>query len=262
MISAILCGRNESKIGFAARPNCKVLYVDTEQARSDSQRILYRVAKLCGMEASSLPIQVLSLNKLNPDDIRGVMEQAVINFRPDVVILDNWTDCVKSVMDDESCTEFSRLLRTFAEVYHLAVFSVIHANESAKNDDKPNFRGWGAEEARKSDLTLFLCDKGEYSEATFGRCRGKRPDGFIVGIDGDGLPYFASLSTNKYGDIIEKIPQQGLTYTQLINVIGSVKNTAKATNDRALKEMVESKVIIHANNLYFLPQFAPKSPVL
>lgn len=266
ILASILCGRDETAHGFKAKPGCKVLYIDTEQARTDSQRILFRVANLCNKEAKSLPLQVLSLNKLNPESIRGVIEAAVITYRPDVVILDNWTDCVTSVMDDIECTEFSRKLRELAEVYNIGVFSVIHANESARNDDKPNFRGWGAEEARKSDLTLFLKDMGDYSRATFGRCRGKRPDNFAISIDTAGLPYFytepeAPKPTNpdKYADILTKIPRTGLTFGELQKITHEVTGKAESTSRDWVIRMEKSGVVIKLNGRYYRPSEAPES---
>lgn len=264
LFAAILCGRDESSHGFRALPGCRVLYIDTEQARSDSQRIIFRAAKLCGKNPKDLPLQVLSLNKNNPEDIRCIMEVAVKEYRPDVVILDNWTDCVSSIMDDSECTDFSRKLRMMAEAYNIAVFSVIHANESARNDDKPNFRGWGAEEARKSDLTLFLKDEGDYSKATFGRCRGKRPDGFCISINSDGLPYLYTLaeqpkSTNpdKYTEIVAKIPSQGLSYNDLCVIIMKVKNLSKDSAKRWVRDM-KGAVITEANGRYYKASEAPK----
>lgn len=251
LFAAILCGRDESANGFRALPGCKVLYVDTEQARSDSQRILFRAAKLCNKAPGEIRMQVLSLNKENPEAIRGIIEVAIMEYRPDVVILDNWTDCVKSVMDDEECTLFSRKLRELAEAYNIGMFSVIHANESSRNDDKPNFRGWGAEEARKSDLTLFLKDMGDYSKATFGRCRGKRPDGFNISIDINGLPclytetqLMPTFNADKYADVVKAIPQSGLEPGELSELIKKqFKLKARSAADEHRKNMMELELI-------------------
>lgn len=267
LLAAILCGRDETAHGFKAKSGCKVLYIDTEQARTDSQRILHRVARLCDKEANALPLQVLSLNKQNPEDIRAIMEAAVIRFAPDVVILDNWTDCVASVMDDKECTEFSRKLRELAEVYNIAIFSVIHANESARNDDKPNFRGWGAEEARKSDLTLFLKDMGDYSRATFGRCRGKRPEGFAVSIDTAGLPYFYTeveppkpANPDKYADIVAKIPTNGMRFNELQKVVEDTTKKAISTCRDWVCKMEREGVVKKVDGRYYRPENAPTEP--
>lgn len=260
LFAAILCGRDETSNGFRALPGCRVLYIDTEQARTDSQRILFRTAKLCNTVPGEIRMQVLSLNKEIPETIRGIMEVAITEYRPDVVILDNWTDCVTSVMDDEACTDFSRQLRMLAEVYNIGIFSVIHANESTRNDDKPNFRGWGAEEARKSDLTLFLKDMGDYSKATFGRCRGKRPEGFCVSIDPDGLPYLytenqaTTLTANayKYTDIVKNIPQGGLTSGELGELIRKhLKVKARSAVDEHRKTMLGLELISKAQGRYY-----------
>lgn len=264
LFAAILCGRDEEANGFKSFPGCKVLYIDTEQARTDSQRILFRVAALCGKEPQAINLRVLSLNKQSPEDIKGLMEAAVIAYAPDVVILDNWTDCVTSIMDDEECTKFSRQLRMLAEAYNLAVFSVIHANESARNDDKPNFRGWGAEEARKSDLTLFLKDMGDYSQATFGRCRGKRPGGFAVGHNAEGLPCFISkteaptTNPDKYAQILAKIPATGITWNDLRAIIVEQRSLTPDSAKRWIKEMKTAAVIVENNGLYYKPSDNPK----
>lgn len=265
LLTAILCGRDETARGFRAKADCKILYIDTEQARADSQRILSRTAKLCDREANALPLHVLSLNKQSPEDIRAIMEAAVIHFAPDVVILDNWTDCVVSVMDDKECTEFSRKLRELAETYKIAVFSVIHANESARNDDKPNFRGWGAEEARKSDLTLFLKDMGDYSRATFGRCRGKRPEGFAISIDAEGLPYFYTeteppipANPDKYAQILAKIPRHGVTFTELQRIIHETTGRALTTSKDWVLQMEKNGVVTKVNGRYYKPVEAPQ----
>lgn len=279
LFTSILLGKDETANGFASTPGCKVLYIDTEQAQYDSQRILYRVAKLTGNEPTKITnrLQVLSLNQYSPDEIKGIMEVAIIDFKPDVLILDNWTDCVTSVMDDEECTTFSRELRQIAEVYNLAVFSVIHANESAKNDDKPNFRGWGSEEARKSDLTMFLKDmsnapkieeRGDYSKVTFGRCRGRRPEGFNVSIDLDGLPfiythsYTPEPSNDKYTTIVADIPQQGIGYTELITLLSAKTEKAKSTVKGWVPGMVKDGVIIKKGDRYFKPENTQEPPEL
>ena len=43
LFSAILLGKDETANGFKALPACRVLFVDTEQAKYDSQKILNRV---------------------------------------------------------------------------------------------------------------------------------------------------------------------------------------------------------------------------
>lgn len=264
ILSAILMGRDETTHGFRAAKGLKVLYIDTEQSRADSQRILKRVARLTDRPANKLAFDVLSLNQLNPEQIKGVMETALQVKGYDVVILDNWTDCVTSVLNDEDCTQFSRELRELAEAYKVAILSVIHANESARNDDRPNFRGWGSEEARKSDLTIFLKDKGDYSQATFGRCRGKRPEGFCVSHDINGLPCIytptptETANPDKYAEIVAKIPPHGISYTNLCKLI---KDTAKISESRAkakIKEMAGS-VVKKVNGLYYAPTEAPQT---
>lgn len=264
ILSAIMMGKDETAHGFRAAQGLRVLYIDTEQSRADSQRILHRVARLTNQAAANLPFDVLSLNQLNPEQIKGVMETALQVKGYDVVVLDNWTDCVESVLDDKACTEFSRQLRELAETYKVAILSVIHANESARNDERPNFRGWGSEEARKSDLTMFLRDMGDYSKATFGRCRGKRPEGFCVSHDIDGLPCIytptpeETTNPDRYADVLAKIPPTGLSYTELCDLITTTTHKAKAT----AKVWIKSKLggaVKEVNGRYYPTATAPKT---
>lgn len=265
IISAILMGKDETANGFAAAKDIHLLYVDTEQSRADSQRILHRVASLTNRKAAELAFDVLSLNQLNPEQIKGVIEIALQGKGYDVVILDNWTDCVESVMDDKLCTDFSRQLRELAETYKVAILSVIHANESARNDDRPNFRGWGAEEARKSDLTMFLRDMGEYSKATFGRCRGRRPEGFCVSHDADGRPCIytptetETSNPDQYAEIVAKIPHTGTSYTGLCKQIKSTAKIAESTAKAWIKRMEVGGAVKKVKGMYYAASNAPKS---
>ena len=264
ILSAIMIGKDETAHGFRAKPNLRVLYCDTEQARTDSQRILQRVARLTNKTASALPLDVLSLSQLDPEQIKGVIEIALQVKGYDIVILDNWTDCVVSVMEDKDCTAFSRQLRELAETYEVAILSVIHANESAKKDDRPDLRGWAKEETRKSDITLYLKDKGDYSQATFGKCRGKRPEGFYVSHDANGLPCLytptATETTNpdKYAEIIAKLPSNGMTYTDLCGIIVKTANVASRTAKNWVKNMTATKAIKQCNGLYYAAPTAPE----
>lgn len=269
LVSAMLISRFASERGFKSAENIRVLYADTEQSRADSQRILLNTAKLANIPAAELTFDVLNLNKLDPEQIKGVIEAALklgedSGKRYDVLILDNWTDCVASVLDDKECTEFSRQLRNLAEVYNIAILSVIHANESSRNDDRPNFRGWGSEEARKSDLTMFLKDMGDYSNVTFGRCRGRRPEGFSVSHDDIGLPCLytptATDTTNpdKYADIVAKIPKSGLKHKDLCSLIVESAKVSTPTANRWLKNMTGEAVKL-VNGLYYPTLSAPKT---
>lgn len=266
ILSAILMGRNESGKGFIAKDGLRVLYCDTEQSRADSQRILRRVAKLTDRAAGDMTFNVLSLNQLSPDQIKGVIEIALQIRGYDVVILDNWTDCVKSVMEEEYCATFSRQLRELAENYKVAILSVIHANESARNDDRPNFRGWASEEARKCDLTMFLKDMGDYSKVTFGRCRGKRPEDFYVSIDAEGWPYLYTptpaeeANADKYAAVVSQIPPTGLTNAELCKVVMATQGIVQRTAQRWVKEM-RLKAVKFIDGRYYNPATAPKKEV-
>lgn len=263
ILSAIIMGRDETTKGFRTAAGLRLLYIDTEQARYDSQKILRRVAELNNTKAGLLKFDVLNVSRLSPDQIKGVMEVALQVKGYDIVILDNWTDAVESVMDDKDCTTFSRQLRELAEEYNIAILSVIHANESAKKDDRPDLRGWAKEETRKSDITLYLKDMGDYSQASFGKCRGKRPEGFCV-AHADNLPCIytptpeETANPDKYADIVAKIPPTGMRYKDLCNLITTTAKVSDPTAKRWVKSMT-GKAVKEVNGLYYPIATAPQA---
>ena len=274
LFASILLGKNETSFGFRAIPNCKVLFVDTEQAVYDTQKILTRVSRLCGKKPKEMDnFKVLSLNRYPYDIIKIIMEEAIRKFKPDVLMLDNWTDCVVSVLDEKDCTKFSQDLRAIAEQYNLGIFSVIHANEGDCKNDKPKFRGWAVEEARKSDLTLYLKDmsvdpkaelRGDYSKAMFGKCRGKRPDNFAISIDDKGLPCLyshetkAKPTTTEFDAILEKLPHRAMTNRELLDIITGIQDVKGRTAHRRILRMVQLNLLIKkgtgTETRYYLPE--------
>lgn len=283
LFASILMGKDETANGFVAKRGCKVLFVDTEQANYDTQRIVERVASLCDVSAETQKQRfwVLNLSQYNYQEIRGIMETAIIEFKPDVLFLDNWTDCVEGVLDERECTRFSKDLRAIAQRYNLGIFSVIHANEGTSHDSTPRFRGWAIEEARKSDLTLYLKDmsespvdelRGEYSRARFGKCRGKKPDDFGVAINDQGLPYIYSHKAevskpDKYADVLALVPQSGIGNTDLARRIKALKEyTSLQSGKRLIKTLVDlgllSKRGEGKNTRYYKPQNTQNTPEL
>lgn len=242
LITSILCGRNEEARGFKThQKSYKVLYVDTEQARYNSQNILLRVAKLCNKGVKEVPLKVMPLFDKSYKERRKLLECGIVDFRPDVVILDNWTDCVSSVNDERECVDFSEKLRILADYYNLAIYSVIHANEGMRKEDRPDFRGWAKEEGRKSDITTFLKDEGNYSSVSF-RGRLQTPDGFCIGFDDNGLPAFVDADKSNetlFNAILEKIPATGLKHGELSGIIEKITGKSKVTAGRHIKTMLE-----------------------
>lgn len=264
LLASFVVAPEKANDEFVAK-KCSVLYVDTEQARYDSQKIVTRVSQLTGIPPTELPIDVLNLNTFSYEDARKMIEIALRLKKYDVLILDNWTDCVKSVMDDVDCPNFTQKLRDLAQTYNIATLSVIHANESARDDKTLRFRGWGSEEARKSDLTMCLYDKGDYSEVRFDRCRNVRPEPFAVRHDANGLPCIIELietpksaNPDRYARVISQMPQTGMTYTDLTKLITTAEGNAPSTAKRWVTAMLTSGTITQKDSLYY-PSEKPSS---
>ena len=255
LLSAILSGRNETARGFLTAEGINVLYIDTEQSSFDSWKILKRVSLLCS--STKLPFDIRNANTFSVEQIRQLLEYLLVTNHYDIVILDNWTDCVTSIMEETECVQFSRQLRMLADKFQVGILSVIHANQT-DNNEMPNFRGWAKEEERKSDLSMFLLDMGEYSKVKFGRCRGMKPEPFFVSHDENGLPCFYDeqetpepINPDRYASVVAKMSDNGMTYTNLSKLIAFEMGLKDNTAKRHIPKMLSCGVIVRDNRLYY-----------
>lgn len=251
----------------------KVLYLDTEQAPVDTNRIMKRAKSLVD-DTSRLILH--SLTEFAVAYIPTLLERAVEVYKPDVVVIDNAAQIgMGNVMDIDRAEILIRNLRRIAVAYNAAVLGVIHVNENesrATKNGKQTPRGHvGRESVRQADIVLQFLDNESalYSEAEALKHRYLKPDKWGVAIDADGIPCYVDLTQSTladmehasagaatgnpdtYAKVLSQIPPTGMAPSELHACVNAIKPMAKRNQERWVAEMVKAQLIIKVKGRYY-----------
>lgn len=185
MFVASLCGKISFDGKFNANKHVNVLWVDTEQSRSDVQKITRRIKSLIGSDDDLL---MYGLRPLSPKERIQVIE-ILLKFHKDieVLIIDGIRDLLMDINNAVESTEVMTLLMKWSYEYNIHIATVLHQNKSDHNS-----RGHiGAELENKSETIIRITkddnDKQmSWIEEVYGRGRGF--DEFSFFINDEGLP--------------------------------------------------------------------------
>ena len=259
---------------FTIPNSLNILYIDTEQIKFDTQRIVKRVSHYAGYESTQQNLFVYPLLgysiELNP----SLVEYLIVHHRPDVVIIDNVSHMGEGVIMDLRVAELLlRNLRQMAEKYNTAIICVLHTNEGS-SINSPRGHG-GSEAVREADLVLMFSDVPEenYSKVSTIKARRKKPEYWGVSIDNNGIPYYHEIIPTRtsthftknndskkqidYTKYFAIIPITGIKYNDLARRIDEMdgreikKNKPSKTAERRINEMKSINLIYDRNGLYF-----------
>lgn len=168
--------------------NPRTLVVDTEQKKSDTQRVIRKAFRMAGRK----PVNRDDLMVLNLRDVTSTheccqrVEQAVKAFAPDLVILDGVVDLIDDFNDISSSQQLVRKLMKMADEGNCCIISVLHTNKSA---DDHNMRGHLGTILAQKASSVFECRKDAKSNIVQVCCTDYRhapiPD-FYFGFDHQG----------------------------------------------------------------------------
>ncbi len=157
----------------------KVMWIDNEQSPQSTKDILVnRVGHLCGSDR--LPdelLYVFNLRSVMVSERYNLLSDAVMTYRPDVVIIDNVRDMIKDINDGVKAQELIEGLMRIAEEFNCNITIVLHLN---RNSDNRGLRGWLGTEVMNKVFEVYVCEK-------------------LTGVAGE-KPYFKiwQLHTRKY----------------------------------------------------------------
>lgn len=139
-----------------------ILNVDTEQPLRDARRTLRRVMKSAGFSYSDQwnehNIVSLSVKDEREQDRMAIIELAVIEHKPQLVIVDGIADLIGSINDEREAKEVMAWLDYLACQYDCAVVGMLHLNfGSAK------VGGWAGTLANKKFTDCFTLKKNKDS---------------------------------------------------------------------------------------------------
>lgn len=259
---------------FTIPNSLNILYIDTEQIKFDTQRIVKRVSHYAGYQLTQQKLFVYPLLEYSIELNPCLVEFLIVYHRPDIVIIDNISHMGEGVIMDLKVAELLlRNLRQVAEKYNIAIIGVLHTNEGS-SINSPRGHG-GSEAVREADLVLMFSDVPEenYSKVSTIKARRKKPEYWGVSIDNNGIPYYLEiLQTNKttqfkrynnslkhidYTKYFNLIPITGIKYNDLARRIDEMdgreikKNKPSKTAERRINDMKSMNLIYDRNGLYF-----------
>ena len=144
----------------------RVLWMDTEQSEESTQEILCdRIMKLWqrsmpeGESIDNFPSDMFDIFNVRADawqDRLPLLETAILEYRPDLVILDGIRDLVNDINDGILSQQVIERLMHLASETECCIVSVLHQNKAS--EDK-NLRGWIGTELTYKSFEVYECSK-------------------------------------------------------------------------------------------------------
>lgn len=164
----------------------RVLWLDTEQNRPDVKQILTDIVAMSGVEADYITshLHVHALRCCNYDGLYDLMVQAVIDFKPQVVIVDGIVEFVASFNDEAIAKKLMHDLQVMSQERECAVVCVLHTN---KADEDHNMRGHlGTMLSQKAGTVVECTKQGGIISVTCSESRHQEMPEWSITFDGEG----------------------------------------------------------------------------
>ena len=179
----------------------RVLWYDTEQSEESTQDILKnRILPMVGNTAPApgpspamgVGIDVFNVRGEMYADRLPLLEVAVRQYRPDLVVVDGIRDLVADINDGVVAQDtIERLMRLASEV-RCCMVCVLHQN---KGIEDRNLRGWIGTELSNKDFEEYECVKSSERIFTFVQIKTRKYDigqKLEFAVNDDGIPYLCT----------------------------------------------------------------------
>lgn len=131
LMSAYLGGVMDGIRCIWQRQAPRVLYVDTEMEKGNTQLVVARVARICNTEPKALKTR-LSVMRLRDEENHAVIWQKILKatwqLKPDVLFLDGMIDIIGDFNDNKEANLIIRKVMKVADHYEIPVWAVMHQN--------------------------------------------------------------------------------------------------------------------------------------
>jgi hypothetical protein len=133
--------------------NQPIIYIDTEQSKASSKKIVERVCKLLHTSKQPENLKIFNLRSTSIEDRKKYIQEMFETFTsPYLVFIDGLGDLVKSANDEKEANEIIQLFANYAEKYHTSIVLFLH--ETHTNE---KMRGHlGSEAERKCFATISI----------------------------------------------------------------------------------------------------------
>ena len=179
-----------------------VLWVDTEQSASHTQRVIKRIHRMAKMPEDEPydMLKTLTLREVEPKERFAILRDAIAYYKPRLVIIDGISDLMyNSNCIEESDSVVGELMALSTE-YSCHIMNVLHTNP---NSDKA--RGHiGSTLQRKVETMIYVRKVGERSVVEPQYCRNEEFAPFAFHITEDGLPEECEMPNECEGQATEE----------------------------------------------------------
>lgn len=212
-IAALLCGQWGRVKSFFQNP--RILYIDTEMKKFDTQRMGRMALKMAGMPESVNPpnFVFINLRKYGPDEIVPIVEALIKRFTPDFVFIDGSLDLVNNFNDnDESNALVKQKYLAWMSTYKCNIITAVHTNKT--NDTHQSQGHLGAMLDKKGEITIECQRDKENHIITVSAptCRHTDMPEFSFKYGKDGLPVSCD-------DTVAELKAQKLADKELKNLL-------------------------------------------
>ena len=185
LVGAMLRPNGTASFGITPSQSL-VLWVDTEQSASHTQKVIKRIHRMA-QRPENEPYDMLitlTLREVEPKERFSILRDAIAYYKPRLVVVDGIAD----LMYNSNCIEESDAvvgeLMALSTEYNCHIMNVLHTNP---NSDKA--RGHiGSTLQRKAETMIYVRKVGEKSVVEPQFCRNEEFAPFAFHITEEGLP--------------------------------------------------------------------------
>ena len=136
----------------------RVLWYDTEQSAQSTQRILVRRVIPLSEYVGDINDQffIFNVRGIGWEKRRELLELAIVEFKPGLVIVDGVKDLVTDINDGTQATVVVEDQMAMAQKHHCCIVDVLHQN---KSDADRNMRGWIGTELTNKAFEVWACSQ-------------------------------------------------------------------------------------------------------
>ena len=227
--------------------NPKIVWFDTEQSMSDTHRIVEDITKMSGKSPDEIDehIKVYHLRRFFSDELKTMFISALVEHKPDAIIVDGVVDFVESFNDEKESKRFIRALITLSEQYDCSIINVLHTNK-AQEDHNP--RGHLGSFATNASETVLECEEngGIFSVKSTETRHARMPKWHFIYDSKDNI-----VSADELRNHLDKLKDEqkeaakaeadAKLAAEMLNIIN--KNGGRMKRSTLKDEMVESMAI-------------------
>ena len=195
MLMACCAEKNVLELERISDEPLKVMWYDTEQSRQSTKSILTdRVFKLAGQTGLDRNFFVFNVRACTYQERMDYLVAGIEAYKPDMVIIDNVSDLLSSINDQEESARVIDQLMQLSTEHECNITIVIHLNRTG---EKRSLRGWLGTEILHKAFDVYYCQQIEKTdvfcvEQTFTR-KYRIMEKLCYKIDENGLPQITAM---------------------------------------------------------------------